>query len=106
MPPTWSSASSTITGRPCFFASRYAAVSPAGPPPITTVGFSRMSGCASSRGLPSLLLLVIAMVLSRLLVEHSADPDASGPPVERRHHRYPLEAVALGQRLSPLRGAA
>src|SRR4051812_39555486 len=108
MPPTWSSASSTTTGSP-ILASRYAAVSPAGPPPSTTVGFSRMSGrasfgggCTSSSlrfaaGASSLgvgrLLLSWGIFLSGLLVEHSAHSDASGAAVELRHGADALEAV-------------
>src|SRR5688572_27545984 len=43
MPPTVSSASSTVTGTPAF-ANTYAAVSPAGPAPITTTCSSGRSG--------------------------------------------------------------
>src|SRR5215510_4023129 len=87
IPPTWSSASSTTTGRP-FLASRYPAVSPAGPAPRITVGFSRISGRAIVAGLS--LLLGIPL-LSGLLVEHSAHPDAGGAVVDGRHGTKLLE---------------
>src|SRR3954469_19656868 len=95
MPPTWSSASSTTTGLPCF-ASRYPAVSPAGPPPSTSVG--RSSGVAS-------ICSVLSVTCSdgpcsvRGEGERAAGPGSAVGDlgVERRSH--PVDHVAVAERL-------
>src|SRR4051794_16854964 len=52
MPPTWDSASKTMTGRPRL-ASRYPAVSPAGPPPSTATGRLGLTPSARRSGPPA-----------------------------------------------------